>query len=196
MHDRGTWPRGHRTAARCGSAIALVAAVVACAAPPVAASDDVEYPVKAEFLERFTHFVKWPAASFASAHSTFVVCVMGTNPFGGYLANLVATRRLQGRPAELRSVSDPTKLDGCHLVFIAASERDHLESIIKHTYGRPILTVGDTEGFARAGVLINLYIDDDNVRFEINVAAVNDSGLKFSSKLYKLARLVEPEQPR
>jgi hypothetical protein len=196
MHDRATWPRGHRTAARCGSVIALVAAVVACAAPPVAASNDVEYPVKAEFLERFTHFIQWPDASFASAQSPFVVCVMGTNPFGTYLEHLIATRRLQGRPAELRPVSDPAKLDGCHLVFIAASERDRIRSIVKHTYGKPILTVGDTEGFASAGVLINLYIEDDNVRFEINVAAVNDSGLKFSSKLYKLARLVEPERPR
>jgi hypothetical protein len=196
MHDRATWPRGHHTAARSGFAIALVAAVVACAAQPVDASNDLEYPVKAEFLERFTHFIGWPAASFASADSTFVVCVMGANPFGAYLANLIATRRLQGRPAELRSVSDPTKLDGCHLVFIAASERDHLYSIVKHTDGRPILTVGDTEGFARAGVLINLYIDDDNVRFEINVAAVKDSGLKFSSKLFKLAQLVDAEPPR
>jgi hypothetical protein len=179
-----------------GFAIVLGALLLVAAAPRAAAGSDVEHAVKAEFLERFTHFVRWPAASFATAESPFVVCVVGTNPFGTYLADLIRKRRLQARRAELRSISSLAQLDGCHVVFIAASERRRITSILDHTGGKPILTVGDTVGFARAGVLINLYLEEGHVRFAINIVAVKHSGLKVSSKLFKLARIVEAEPPR
>lgn len=172
----------------------LCTVLVAIGGNDVHAASGLEYPVKAEFLERFTHFIRWPSTSFARADSPFVVCVIGENPFGTYLTELVRRHSIQSRPAVLRWLSTTAEIDGCHLLFIARSERRHIASIVKRTSGRPILTVGDTEGFARAGVLVNLYIHGSNVRFEINIVAVKQSGLKFSSKLLKLARLVDPEQ--
>ncbi len=176
--------------------VVLCAMLLGAGGRRVGATNDLEYAVKAEFLERFTRFIKWPDTSFASAGSPFVVCVIGENPFGRYLADLIRQRHIQSRRAELRLIPGPDEIDGCHLLFVAHDERRNVTSIIKRTSGRPILTIGDTEGFAQAGVLINLYIEERNVRFEINVAAVKQSGLKFSSKLLKLARLVEPERPR
>jgi hypothetical protein len=195
MHHRATWPRSHRAAARrSGAAVVLCAVLVLMCGGRVDAARDLEYPVKAEFLERFTRFIKWPDTSFAEPDSPFVVCVVGENPFGGYHGRLLRQRRIQARRAELRLIPDPDHIDACHLVFIARDERRHIASILEHTSGKPILTVGDTPGFAQAGVLVNLYIESSNVRFEINVSAVKDSGLKFSSKLLKLARLVDQER--
>lgn len=173
----------------------LCALLVAASVRRVHAAQDLEYPVKAEFIERFTRFIKWPDTSFARPDSPFVVCVLGENPFGRYLLDLIRQRHIQSRRGELRLIPGPDEIDGCHVVFVARSERRRIASIVKHTYGRPILTIGDTDGFATAGVLVNLYIEGSNVRFEINVAAVKQSGLKFSSKLLKLARLVGPELP-
>ena len=91
----------------------------------------------------------------------------------------------------VRYISDLAQVDGCEIVFIAASEKSRLASILARTEGKPILTVGDTDGFGAAGVLINFYTSGDTVKFEINEGAVDRSGLRVSSKLFKLARVIE-----
>lgn len=147
-----------------------------------------EYEVKAEFLERFTRFIDWPADSEPGGR--FVIGVLGRSPFNGYLERMAAERKIKGRPVEIRYLVDPAQVDACQIVFITASERERLKRILARTATKPILTVGDSDGYATAGVLINFYDAGDTVRFEVNEAAVERSGLHVSSKLLKLARLV------
>jgi hypothetical protein len=158
----------------------------------VSAGVDPEYRVKAEFIERFTQFVSWPNEAFATQNAPFVLCVAGQNPFGDYLDELIKARTFNLRRGQLRVIRIPGDLDGCHVLFIAASERGRLGALVSNAARKPILTVGDSSGYGRAGVLVNFYIHERNVRFEINLSAVKLSGLKFNSKLLKLARIVEP----
>jgi len=170
--------------------LALAAVVVAL--PSTGRADSLEYKVKAEFLERFTRFVEWPSGSFAAADSPFVLCVIGDNPFGGYLDQMSQTRKIQNRKISNRVLKAATEVDGCHLVFIARGAP--VQQVLTRTTGRPALTVGDSPGFSEAGVLINFLREKEHVRFEINGAAVKKSGLKFSSKLLDLGRK-SGEQP-
>jgi hypothetical protein len=81
----------------------------------------------------------------------------------------------------------------CHLLFIAESEKQRLHEILLKIVGKPILTVGDTSGFSSQGVIINFFLESDFVRFEINMSAAQEAGLKFSSKLLKLGRIVKAD---
>jgi len=146
-----------------------------------------EYELKAELLARFATFITWPQSSDGRP---FTIGVIGRNPFNGYLEKL-AERRIKNRPVEIRYISELTQIDGCDILFICGSEKRRLAAILAHTGSRPILTVADSGGFAEAGVLINFYTTSDTVRFEINETAVDRSGLKVSSKLFKLAKVVE-----
>ena len=78
----------------------------------------------------------------------------------------------------------------CHLVFIAGETAIALEEILDATRERPILTVSDRHGYGERGVLINLFVQDDRVRFEINRQTALSSGLEIRAKLYRAARLV------
>jgi hypothetical protein len=147
-----------------------------------------EYQVKAEFIERFTRFVEWPDAREPRSAS-FVIGVVGANPFDGYLERIARDRKIKGRGIEVRTVAVDQAVD-CDVVFIPSSERKNLAAILDKTHARPILTIGDTAGYAEKGVLINFYNAGDQVRFEINESAADRSGLKISSKLFKLARVV------
>jgi hypothetical protein len=169
----------------------LVGVVVLSAVARSARADAPEYQVKAEFIERFTRFIDWPAGAFADDKSPFVLCIAGTNPFGAYLDAFRRGRPIKNRAVTLRSLVEPSDTDGCHLVFVASDERKRLGEFIARTSHKPILTIGDSDGYARAGVLINLYLETRNIRFEVNVVAVKASGLKFSSKLLKLAHIVD-----
>jgi hypothetical protein len=155
-----------------------------------ALANEPEYQVKAEFMERFTRFIDWPEASFPAPDAPFVFCTLGEAPFGQSLERLAAEHKVKGRPILIRHMTSPTQLEQCHLLFIAQSEQQRLRAILSQAVGKPILTVGDTSGFASAGVIINFFIERELVRFEINVKAARETGLTFSSKLLKLGRLV------
>lgn len=149
-----------------------------------------EYQVKAAFLFNFAQFVEWPADAYSSTNEPFCIGILGENPFGSVLDEMV-----QGEHIGVHSLSivHTQKLDGlghCQMVFICKSEKKHLPEILSALKARPVLTVSELDGFARDGGGINFYLEDNKVRFEINAGAAKDDGLKISSQLLTLGRLV------
>lgn len=157
-----------------------------------ASAQDREYRMKAVFLDKFTHFVQWPAQATADTSAPFVIGVIGDSPFGTLLEQIYTERSIKSKSVDIRYLAGLNGITDCHLLFIAQSAEDQLPDIIARTDKRPILTVSDTEGFAEHDVLINLYRDQGKVKFEINERAVHASGLTFSYMLLNLARIVNP----
>jgi hypothetical protein len=147
--------------------------------------------LKAQFFERFTRFVDWPAPRPAAA-SPFIVCLAGGNAVTIELERLAARLPLKGRTAQIRRLGDGRAVDpqGCHAVYIAPSLSPHLEHLLGRTRGHPILTVADSPGFAERGVIINMFVEDGYVRFEVNGPAARAARLRLSSQLLRLARMV------
>lgn len=170
--------------------VCLVAALAAQAmAPPQAAQP--EYELKARFLLQFPEFVSWPPASgMGDPARPFVILVLGDSPFGAWLDQTAADRKVQGHPVEVRYSHDPADLDGCQMVFICGSERNRLSGILAKAAARSVLTVADMEGSAARGVMIDLVIESSLPRFEINRAAALAAGLPLSAQLLGLARKV------
>jgi hypothetical protein len=53
-----------------------------------------------------------------------------------------------------------------------------------------VLTVGETEGFASQGGIVNFKLEDGRVRLEINIDAAGQAKLRISSKVLSLAQIV------
>jgi hypothetical protein len=177
---------------RVWASLGLITVMLGSAMSAASGADVAPEPiVKAEFIERISRLVDWPEQSFASSESPMALCLIGDDPFGDYLLKMSKARTIQGRRITLTHVSDLGRLGMCNVVFVARSEDKRLDKILEQTSGRPILTVADTTGFAERGVLVNFYLSDQQkVRFEVNVGAVNRSGLHISSKILRVARLV------
>ena len=77
------------------------------------------------------------------------------------------------------------------MVFIPVTEEDQAARIVKGLKGSSTLTVGETEGFATLGGIINLTVEENKVHFEVNLLAANRAGLKISSKLLSMAKIVK-----
>lgn len=175
-----------RLAARGAAAVALV-----CALYGPAVADELEYPVKVEFIERFTRFIVWPPESFRGADGAFTLCVLGDTPAAPWLERLARERRIQERRVDFHKLKTADDFGACHLLFVGAGERPRLKQELQRVSGKPVLTVGDSEGFAREGVIINLFLDENgHVRFEMSSAELRKSGLKVSAQLLRLARMV------
>lgn len=146
-----------------------------------------EYQVKAAFLFNFANFVEWPDKAFTSKESSFVVGILGANPFGDAL-NSLHGKTVKGRKMEVRNYTEADEALNCQILFISGSERGNLPRIMKSLKGSPVLIVGDRDGFCREGGMINLVPVNNRIGFEINDSAARRAGLKISSQLLKLAR--------
>ena len=147
-----------------------------------------EYQVKAAFLYNFAKFIDWPAAAFAGPDDPLTIGILGRDPFGSAL-ELLRDETAKGRPLRIRHLDNLEDLAPCHVLFICASEKKRLAATLRRLEGTDVLTVGDTDGYAAAGVMINLMKEGKRVQFTVNVAAVGRSSLKLSSKLLRLARI-------
>ncbi len=155
-----------------------------------------EYEVKAVFLYNFAKFVEWPPEASETSDPGFTFCVVGRDPFGDSLEQVVRGKSVNGRALKLRRVRAASQARTCQIAFISASERKRLQQILDSMSGVRVLTVGDTEGFVEQGGMINFALEEDRVRFEINLGAAERAGFKISSKLLSLAKIVRSEKLR
>ena len=154
----------------------------------VRAPESNEYQIKAGFLINFVKFVEWPAESFADGGAALVIGLIGDDPFGGALDEMVSGKTINSRRLEVRRLKWGQDLKGCHLLFVSTSERKRLSQIIDALKGSSVLTVGEMGQFNQQGGIINFVMDAKKVRFEINVTMADRAKLKISSKLLALAR--------
>jgi hypothetical protein len=160
-------------------------------APEVNAQEALsEYQVKAAYLFNFLKFVEWPRESFADPLAPIEIGVVGEDPFGSALPQVVTGKTVQGRDLVIRIYRIGEDFRGAHILFISASERKRLPMILSSLRGSSVLTVSDTEGFLDAGGMIQFLNENDRVRFAINLNAAAQARLKVSSKLLSLAKVV------
>jgi YfiR/HmsC-like len=154
-----------------------------------------EYQIKAAFLYNFAKFVEWPPAVSPGANDPMEICVIGEDPFGNTLNQSIEGKTVSGHKLMIRRLKPAQDMKGCQVAFISSSEKNHLPSLLESLNGGGVLTVGETEGFAALGGVINFTMENDKVHFEINLDAAGRAGLKISSKLLLLARIVKEQGP-
>lgn len=159
------------------------------AAAPLQAQTLSEYDVEAAYLYNFGKFVRWPAAA-SSSTQTFDICILGQDPFGGTLDRLIAHDQISGKLIRKRIISRPSDATGCAIVYISDSEAPNLRNIISQLGSKPDLLVSGLPNFVDYGGDIQFLLDDDRVRFEINLDAASKCGLGVSSELLKVASSV------
>jgi len=156
-----------------------------------------EYQVKAAFLFNFARFVEWPPPNAsAGAADPVDFCVLGDDPFGDALDRAVAGKTLNERTMVVRRGKKIQELNGCEVLFISTSEKSRLTEILGALRSVHVLTVGECEDFAAQGGEVQFTLEDNHVRFIINVDATDRAGLKVSSKLLGLAHVMHGDRLR
>ena len=157
---------------------------------PAQSTGPSEYELKAAFLFNFAKFVEWPSSAFANPQSAFLVCVLGPDPFGSALDDALLRHSIQGHAVALLRMKRTVDIVGCQILFVPASERNRLPEVIAKLRGQYVLVIGENEDFASSGGVIQFALEQNHIRFLINTDAADRSGLKFSSKLLALAKIV------
>jgi hypothetical protein len=170
-----------------------------------------EYQIKAAFLYNFIQFVDWPEEKSADSNKPITIGIIGKDPFGN------AFDPVEDKDAKTRKVlikrfktfeelkkageKDKSLLDReiesmrkCHLLFICSSEEKSVGEITNLVKDHSVLTVGDMKGFLEAGGVTNFIVEEQKVRFEINVTTAKQAKLQIRSQLLRLAKRVVEEK--
>lgn len=142
------------------------------------------------FLFNFAKFIEWPQNAFVSPQSPFAICVFGKDPFGSFLDEVLANKTIGDRPISIHRPKDKMELRYCQIVFVSSSEAGRVADIAENLQGTHVLLVGESDGFAESGGMIEFTLEQGRVRFSINRDAAEHANLHFSSKLLALAKIV------
>lgn len=172
---------------------ARIVLLLLAAGPPLpeAAENVEEYEIKAVYLYNIANYITWPEGSFQDAGASFNLCVLGQNPFGGLLDFIASQRKVHERTVSVFFFEEIKEAESCHLLFVSASLRRQVPSIISRQEKHAVLLISEAEGFAAAGGMIEFFMKDNKVRLLINPHAVNNAKLKASTHLIRVSKLVE-----
>ena len=182
----GSPPRSRAAFALCGLFAWLV--------PGLAAANS-EDQVKAAFLFNFARYVEWPEAAFADATAAIRLCLLSDAAFQQVLSETVSGRSVGRRAVGVETIASLDAAGGCHLLFLDESVPAEGAAVAGRLGELAVFTISDREGFAAGGGIANFILVDQKIRFEINPSAARRAGLKISSSLLRLAKIVEDAGP-
>jgi hypothetical protein len=170
----------------------LVRGPVAAAEPPPLA----EHQIKALYLFNFTKYVEWPVPATAAA--PFTIGISGAPEVKNDLLEITRGKRVQGREIVVRSITLTQDVKVCQLVFIGMADKPRIRELLQRVQDTAVLTVGEADNFLALGGMVNFVRQENKLRLEIGLDAVQRARLVMSAKLLAVAGQVKGrvEPPR
>jgi hypothetical protein len=147
--------------------------------------------LKAVAIEKIALFITWPSSS--PSNQEFTVGVLGDSPIVETLGEIYREKKIKDLKVKIVEIKNIESISSsCQLLFIPKIKMAELNKVLKHTSDKPILTISDTEGFAEVGCMINFYVYENKLRFELNQQAIDDAGFKIDYRLLKVSKIINP----
>ena len=179
-------------AALCAIGVFLFLVATASAGAQVKPS---AYDVKAAYLFNFGKFMRMSGIPEEPHHPTFDICVLGHDPIGHVLDDITANESIDKRAVHVMRIADAYAAKDCQVVFISAEEGDGIRADLTALGKADVLTVSDAPDFLKEGGMIQFVMQQNHVRFAVNLDAVNRTRLVLSSELLRVALTVTGKPP-
>jgi hypothetical protein len=147
-------------------------------------SNPVAFAKRATWVGLFAATTIWPEEAFPNSDAALVIGVLGKNPFGGSLRTIEEkfhgpnNRKIVTK--QCRTVEEGL---GCHILYISFSEKSQWPQILNQFRHTTVLTVGETEEFAKCGGILSFKDDYDKLQVCANTNAQSRAGLRIDSQL-------------
>lgn len=157
----------------------------------LAQNQTTEYMLKAGFIKQFTHFIEWPEQpALNDTIKPYIIAVLGDNPFGDALEDIFSKNKVKDKNVEIVYISRISQIESAHILFIPQQFESQLQTILEQANALNALTISDTQGFGKSGVMINFFLESNKIRFEINKKSIDEQGLTVSHLLLSYAKVI------
>jgi len=179
---------------RCSYVFVLTVSLILASPASSLEKDFPEAKIKVAYLFNFLRFIEWPEDIEINTN----ICVIGDKKEYRDALQSLSNQSLNNQAITIRIINDndsPQLLQNCQIIFITSVASHRQKMIFNILKGGNALTVGENKGFAMQGGMINFLQQDDKIRFEINLRAVNEAGLRITSKILRIAyRVINGEK--
>lgn len=170
--------------------IVLVMLFLQAPQPACAQTAPDEYKVKAAFLFHFAQLVDWPSDAFNPGDQSLNLCIFDDEPHLQELQSTLEGKQIGAQVMHVRLLRQTQPAQLCSILFLGRDEGRRQTAVLRSLRGQPVLTVGEADNFLSEGGVIRLHLEQDKIRFDINVGVADSSHLKISSRLLLLASSV------
>jgi uncharacterized protein DUF4154 len=148
-----------------------------------------ETEIKAGYVYNFLHFIEWPS----QIQSALNICLYNSDKeYTSSFKSMPAITKA-GKPLKiihLKINENPSEIDDCHILFFTKNQPKNVSTLLKKATNNHILTIGEIDGFLEQGGMINFFINNEKVAFEISKSAFLKADLKVSSQVLRIAERI------
>ena len=150
-----------------------------------------QHSVKAAFVLNFIKFVEFDNSQVGASSNSYKMCAVGESSFSSFLDKL-DEQKIRDKTINLTTVSSANAFKSdfseCQIIFIQQSERDRFKDIITLASGKNSLIISDIPMSCQSGSHIELFVEDNRVRFKMNFEELKREKISFESRVLRLAR--------
>jgi hypothetical protein len=150
-------------------------------------AEDLERHVKSAFVYQFTKFIEWPVFD-----GDFVINVIEDDALGKVLEGVTSSKTVGERKIKVQVTKWANVILNCgQIVVFPKNDSPLLKPALDKLKEKPCMTIVHAEGMAAAGAVVNFFLMEGKLRFELNLRTADKKGLKVDSKLVGLAKIIE-----
>jgi hypothetical protein len=150
-----------------------------------------EYIVKAALTLNFARFTEWPAEILKDSDAVINVCVLGDDDVQQAFLD-IENKEVGKRVIKLMNLSRTRDLAQCQLIFASNLDKNKSIQLLSEVKNQASLTIGEQNDFLKNGGMVNLGMVDGTIHIEINLSATKQTKIQISSRVLKLATIVDP----
>jgi hypothetical protein len=126
----------------------------------------------------------WPPAVAPAGGAPLKIGVLGPDPFQQGDVNQL-DKKLAGQNIAVERYATADKIQPCHILFV--SQAAELPPALEKVPTRNVLIIAQAPGLAKRGAVINLVVEGNRVRMEVNPDEAKRRGLTVDPRIYNLS---------
>ncbi len=149
-----------------------------------------EYKVKSVYVYNIAKFVKWDHKTFLKKDSSFNIAIYGDGDIYEYM-KVLESKKILNHQISITNINDLNNIGKYHIIYVAKDKQDKLNNIKQAINKKTILIASDIRDFAKKGGHIEIRTIGKRLKLFINNYYAKQNNIQFSSKLLKLATIVD-----
>ena len=167
--------------------ITLLLASFFCVFPVVGVDMPSEQEMKVVYVFNFLKFIDWSGSELASAPH-YVICLKDIDDEYDVWKKL-NDKTLNSKKIVIKNIDSYYFLETCHVLFVKfENERDVL---FGNREKSATVIITESEEFYQKNGMIYLFLEENKLRFSMDVLRLERTGVKVSSHLLRLAKEVK-----
>ncbi len=150
-------------------------------------AEDVVYQIKAAYIYNFLQFITFEKVKNGGDPHVDVCVLDKNNRFVSALTHISGQHTPQGKINVIQlheNMGD--RVSSCNVLYLAGADKRFIRDVLSRVDTSQIVTIGESHTFIPYGGFIELFIEDDSVRFRINKNLAGQTRFKVSSQLLSL----------